>query len=70
MKITNFAKRFPTINLFITVIAIVWIWRGAWHLADSYIFPDYKLISDILPLLFGFWYLWANDHKWSELGHH
>ncbi len=54
-----------------TVIALILIWRGVWHVADIFIFGEdrEKLLGYLIPMLVGFVYLYVNDHRLTELEH-
>lgn len=51
----------------IIVIGIVLVWRGIWHIADRFLFPNYPLLSEILGLLIGLFLLYLPDCDLSRL---
>jgi hypothetical protein len=70
MNKKTFIKKYPNLNIILTAIAIVLIWRGVWHLTDKYFFPNNFIINNLFTVLLGLWYLWQNDHKIDELNKH
>jgi len=55
----------------LSVICLVLIWRGVWHLTDIFIFLEDtdKFYGYLIPMLLGFAYLYLNDFKLTELEH-
>lgn len=49
------------------VIGVVLVWRGIWHLADRFLFPDYPLLSEALSILIGLFLLYLPDKDLSHL---
>jgi hypothetical protein len=41
------------LHFFIRATALIFLWRGAWHLIDSYIFPTNPALSGIVTLVIG-----------------
>lgn len=66
--------RHSNINIILSIIAIVWIWRGVWGLTDIVVF-DHVLVNfeNIFgygfPVLLGMLYLYFNDYSIDELAH-
>ena len=52
---------------FITGLAIVIFWRGAWGLLDLYFFPGDPLMSYVFSAVLGMVVLYLNDFSLSEL---
>ncbi len=46
--------------------AIVLLWRGVWHLADIYIFPNQDVASAAVCILIGFVILYLRDFDLKE----
>jgi hypothetical protein len=40
-------------HFFIRATALIFLWRGAWHLIDSYIFPTNPALSGVVTLIIG-----------------
>lgn len=51
----------------ITGLAIVIFWRGAWGLADIYLFPENLALSYTVSTILGLVLLFINDFSASEL---
>ncbi len=49
------------------VAGVVLVWRGIWHLADRFLFPDYPLLSEALSILIGLFLLYLPDRDLSHL---
>lgn len=53
------------------IVIAVWVilvWRGVWHIADMYLFPDHELISSIVSCAIGIWILYLPDGSLEHLG--
>ena len=52
----------------VIAIGVVLVWRGVWHLADMYLFPNNPLLSNIVSLIVGILILYLPDgslhHLW------
>ncbi len=58
----------PTfLNMLIIAIAVVFFWRGTWNLLDMYFFPEDPVLSNILSVLFGLFFLYLPDKDIKEL---
>jgi len=74
-KINNFRaflKRNRNLNLTLSTIALVLIWRGVWSLTDLFLIYEFDINqfwSYLIPTLIGFAYLYLNDLKLTELSH-
>ncbi len=71
---TNIVCKNPNLNLILSLVAVVWLWRGIWGLTDILVFSS--AISDLehilgysVPVVIGFLYLYFNDYSISELVH-
>ena len=49
------------------VAGVVLVWRGIWHLADRFLFPDYPLLSEAFSILIGLFLLYLPDRDLSHL---
>lgn len=67
-KKENFTKHFGSVLL--TVIGVVFVWRGIWGLADTFLFPEYEAFSYMVSIFIGLVVLYADDKRISELDHH
>ncbi len=50
--------------------ALVLMWRGIWHLADIYLFPNQDVVSALLSILIGFIILYMRDFDLKEFLSH
>ena len=62
-------KRKVKINLSIIVVCvcIIVIWRSVWNLCDLFIFPDNKILSDLVCLIIWIVILLFDDGELKEL---
>lgn len=67
-KKETFTRHFITVLL--TVIAVVFVWRGIWGLTDHFLFPENELLSYLVSVLVGLVILYIDDKRISELDHH
>lgn len=51
----------------ISAIGVILVWRGVWHLADMYLFPEQPLISNLVSVLVWIMILYLPDGKIDEL---
>ncbi|MBI5153014.1 MAG: hypothetical protein HZA36_00930 [Parcubacteria group bacterium] len=67
----RFTTRHTNFDLVLSVVCLVLIWRGVWHLTDIFIFLEDtdKFYGYLVPMLIGFAYLYFNDFKLTELEH-
>jgi len=66
--------RHSNINIILSIIAIVWIWRGIWGLTDIVVFSSVErglesILGYAVPILIGITYLYFNDYSIDELAH-
>ncbi|MEY2641223.1 MAG: hypothetical protein RL150_616 [Candidatus Parcubacteria bacterium] len=71
---TNIVCKNPNLNLILSLIAVVWLWRGIWGLTDAVVFASTPfdlehLLGYGVPILIGIAYLYFNDYSISELTH-
>ncbi len=69
-KFIQLRKSDSNINMILIAIAVVMIWRGVWGILDTFLFPNYPLISYIISLTMGIIILWIDNKKLDELSHH
>ena len=67
MKIKSLRKRRTNINILITTMAVVMIWRGVWGIMDIYLFPDQPFLSYLFSLLLGTFLLFVDNEELDEL---
>ncbi len=64
-------KRFHRVGLnfhtIIDLVAIILIWRGAWNIIDTYLFPEHAVFSALLGIIVGLIILVMDDFKLKEL---
>lgn len=70
----NVFCRHSNINIILSIIAIVWVWRGIWGLTDIVVFKDTlanfeNIFGYAFPVLLGMFYLYFNDYSIDELAH-
>ena len=46
----NLSKQF---HFFVRATALIFLWRGAWHLADIYLFPLNQVLSSTTSIVIG-----------------
>ncbi|HMP67390.1 MAG TPA: hypothetical protein PKA60_01415 [Candidatus Paceibacterota bacterium] len=71
-KFRGFVNRNKNLNLVLSGISLIYIWRGVWSLTDMFTFEGFdqtKFWSYLLPLIFAFSYIYFNDYKFKELIH-
>ncbi len=52
----------------VIAIGVVLVWRGIWHLADEYLFPNNETLSSIVSLIAGILILYLPDGTLEQLG--
>ncbi len=62
-------KRHQLSYSILSVVAIIMVWRGTWHLLDRFLFPQNELWSDIISVALGLFLLFIDDFKLEELQH-
>jgi hypothetical protein len=70
-KLRRFLVKHKNINIILSTIAIIWIWRGTWSITDIIVFnKDHsEFLGYFIPLIVAYWYLLWNDSKLTELLH-
>jgi len=48
-------------------IGVILVWRGIWDLADLYLLPHKRLLSDLIGILIGLFLLYLPDKKIDKL---
>jgi hypothetical protein len=66
-KKETFLHHFTTVLL--TVIAVVFVWRGIWGLTDTFLFPEEPTLSYLVSIFVGLVILYIDDKRISELDH-
>jgi len=71
---TNFVCKNKHLNIVLSLISIIWIWRGVWSLTDMLLFEigDFDMVhffGYLIPLLAAFAYLYFNDYELAEISH-
>jgi len=74
-KLNNFRaflKRNRNLNLTLSTISLVLIWRGVWSLTDLFLIYEFNFENFwgyLIPTIIGFAYIYLNDLKLSEFSH-
>lgn len=71
-KFQKFIHRNTNLNLILSGISLVYVWRGVWSLTDMFTFGTYvtqEFWSYLIPMVVALFYLYINDFKLSELVH-
>ncbi|HMO79065.1 MAG TPA: hypothetical protein PJ997_01615 [Candidatus Paceibacterota bacterium] len=71
-KFREFIKKYKNLNLILSGISLIYIWRGVWSLTDMFTFGEYDpahFWSYLIPLVLSFTYIYINDYKLKELIH-
>jgi len=55
------------LNMLISCACVIMVWRGIWDLCDTFIFPDHKVLSDLICLIIWVVVLLLDDGKLKEL---
>ncbi|MBT5016580.1 hypothetical protein HN748_01905 [Candidatus Peregrinibacteria bacterium] len=55
------------IETFIMVLGVIMVWRGIWHLLDTYLFPENELISSLICILVGLLLIYLPDKNLKQL---
>jgi hypothetical protein len=67
MKKKSFISRNHFFGIILILCAVILVWRGVWNLLDTYFFPDYPLLSNVLGILVGLILLYFPDEDLKEL---
>ncbi len=71
-KFRNFVRANRNLNLILSGISLVYIWRGVWSLTDMFTYGEYveaEFWSYLIPMIIAFAYIYFNDYKFDELVH-
>ncbi|AHB41005.1 hypothetical protein P148_SR1C00001G0198 [candidate division SR1 bacterium RAAC1_SR1_1] len=69
-RLIQLRKSDSNLNMIVIVIAVVMIWRGVRGILDTFLFPNYPLVSYIVSLGLGIVILLLDNQKLDELSHH
>ena len=69
-KIKRFEKEHHVFTALLVGAALVLFWRGTWHLADEYLFPNHHLLSAVASVVIAFIILYLRDFDLKELFSH
>lgn len=69
-KVRKFEKRHHIFAALLVATALVLFWRGVWHLADEYLFPNHPILSAWICVLIAFLILYLRDFDLKELFAH
>ncbi|MDD3263151.1 MAG: hypothetical protein PHR61_04925 [Candidatus Absconditabacteria bacterium] len=67
MKIKKLRKNRTNINILVTTMAIVMIWRGVWGLLDMFVFPNNPFFSYLISVFLGILLLFIDNEELDEL---
>ena len=68
-KIKNIRQKRSNINIFLTTVARVMIWRWVWELLDLYLFPNNHKVSIIVGIIIWIFLLFVDNEKLDEIDH-
>ena len=60
-------KKHSNLRIMIACIGVVMVWRSIWDFCDMFIFPDNKILSDIICLVIGLAIVYCDDGEIDEL---
>ncbi len=66
-KLAQFKARHPNGNAIVIILAIIMLWRGAWGLLDTYLFPGSPTLSYIASIALGGLILYLDDFSIENL---
>lgn len=66
-KIKRLRKKRSNLNIFLTTMAVVMIWRGVWELLDLYLLPNNHVLSLVVWMIIWIFLLFVDDEKLWEL---
>ena len=66
-RIRIFENRHHIFAALLIGTAIVLFWRGVWHLADIYLFPNQDVVSAAVSIAIAFLILYLRDFDLKEL---
>lgn len=71
-KFREFTRKNKNLNLILSGVALIYVWRGVWSLTDMFTFGTYEsshFWSYFIPMVLAFLYIYLNDYKFKELIH-
>ncbi len=71
-KFRSLVRKNKNLNLILSGISLVYIWRGVWSLTDMFTYGEYsspEFWSYLIPMIISFAYIYFNDYKFDELVH-
>jgi hypothetical protein len=66
-KIKRLRKKRSNLNIFLTTVSVVMIWRGVWWLLDLYLFPNKHVLSLVIWMIIWIFLLFVDDERLDEL---
>lgn len=66
-KIRRLRRKRSNLNIFLTTVAVVMIWRWVWELLDLYLFPHNRILSLIIGLIVWIFLLFVDNDELDEL---
>lgn len=66
-KLTRLKARHPNGNAIVIVLGIIMLWRGAWGLMDTYLFPGSPTLSYFVSIGLGILILYLDDFSIDNL---
>lgn len=67
LRAKKIRRKTATINIVLTTLGVVMIWRSLWGLMDHYLFPQNPLISYIISLALWLFILFVDNEELDEL---
>lgn len=67
MKIKKLRKKRTNVNILVTTMAIVMIWRWVWWLLDMFVFPNDPFFSYLISVLLWIFLLFVDNEELDEL---
>ncbi len=55
------------VETLIIVIGIIMVWRGVWHLLDTYLYPENELLSSLICIFVGLLLIYLPDKNLKQL---
>ncbi len=68
-KNQRFRQRHPHLFFLVGGVAIIMFWRGVWGLLDTYLLPQYEILSLLVSIALGVIILYLDDFSLDELRH-
>jgi hypothetical protein len=67
IKLADIKMRYPNANAVVIILAIVMLWRGAWGLLDTFLFPGSPAFSYLICIALGAIILYLDDFRIDNL---